>query len=63
MTDEQAQNIVNAVWAALGRRKGLEIEEIVWDRELQQEIYDALKGAVLAAASGRVFSDPLAEEE
>lgn len=65
MTDEQAQNIVNAVWGELGSRKGLDIQEIVdnSNRELLQDIYDGLKEAVLAAASGEKFDDPIAEEE
>lgn len=63
MTDEQARNIVNAVWGELRSRKGLEIEEIVWDREVQQDIYDGLKDAVLAAASGSQFDDPLSEDD
>lgn len=65
MTDEQAQNIVNAVWGELRSRKGLDIEELVdnSNRELLQDIYDGLKDSVLAAASGEQFSDPLAEEE
>ncbi|MHA0041521.1 hypothetical protein [Deinococcus sp. PEB2-63] len=61
MTEEQAQNIVNAVWDELASRKGLDIQENVdnSDHDVLRDIYGGLKDAVLAAASGQVFTDPL----